>query len=135
MKKKIIILLLGLFIIYLPSCTYKEDKLSPVVSVRVVPYLEENYLEWSIKNYDEKDSLVFLDGNIMNYSIRQLSTQKLFSNEHSKSKDKYTLKPQDVYSEKVRLDDITDKGEYEATFWATTKENIKYQTIFIFKKK
>ncbi len=124
----ILIILIGL-ILY----TLKEHETSPVVSVTIVPHLKENYLEWRVKNYDEKDSIVFSDGNIMNYSIRQISSNKTFSNDQSKDKDTIILKPQKVYSKKVVLDEIDEKGEYEATFWAVTKDDITYKTVCTFK--
>ncbi len=135
MKKKVLVLILCLlFLICLSSCKRQENNSTPVVSVRVVTYLDKNYLEWSIKNYDKNNSILFKNGDITNFSIKHIATQKIFSNENTKAKDDYILKPQGVYREKISLEDLKDSGEYEADFWAKTDENIKYETIVIFNK-
>lgn len=118
MKKVCLFLASYLLIISLVACSSSKPE---TISARIVSHMEDNVLvslEWRIENKQEHRDLVFSDGNILQYTIEQNSSNKIFSD--YKETKTVILKPKEVYSKMIPIDKFKEKGSYDVTFWATT---------------
>lgn len=120
---KIILILLPVLIISLilfinPFDNSSEDY---VTNVKLQHSVDHNfhYFEWYVENYS-KTKLTYENGSIMNYVIRNTSSNKVYISKDDFSEN-IVLYNNDSFEKTVVISNLP-KGNYSVEFWAASSE-------------
>lgn len=80
-------------------------------------------LKWIVENRSKTSTVIFKEGDILNYEIRHTSSGKIYINDEKETKD-IILEPDESYETTIEFRDIPI-GHYVATFWADWNDDKK----------
>lgn len=127
MKKYYFLIFLIVMIILLgfTGCKEENEVETPniYVSLRNTTTDDIPSVKWIVENRSKTSTVIFKEGDILNYEIRHTSSGKTYTNDEEETED-IILKPDEIYEFTVELRDIPS-GHYEATFWANWNDDKK----------
>ncbi len=121
MKKIIFLFATILILITILGASYSNNNQKlPTISAKLITHNANtsiNALGWEVQNLSNQ-KITFVNGNIMNYKIKNIESNKTYLSSELKKNGTVSLKPNETYLTSVSLANIKEKGEYEVTFWA-----------------
>ena len=120
---KIILVLLPILIITLALFIkpFGDSCDGYITNVKLSHVIDQNshYFKWYVKNCSE-DKLTYEKGSIMNYIIRNTSSNKIYTFKY-KFKENIILYNNDFFEKTVVINNLP-KGNYSVEFWAASRE-------------
>ncbi len=115
-----LIVLLGLL-----GCKNENEDETPNIYVSLRHSTTDNIpsLTWIVDNRSKTSTVIFKDGDILNYEITHTSSGQKVTNDEKETKD-IILEPDEKYETTIEFRDIPI-GHYVATFWADWNDNRK----------
>lgn len=127
MKKYYLFIFLIFMIVLLgfTGCKKENEVETPIIyiSLRNTTTDDITSLKWIVENRSKTSTVIFKEGDILNYEIRHTSSGKIYTNDE-KETEEIILEPDNIYETTIELPDIPI-GHYVATFWADWNDDRK----------
>lgn len=101
----------------------EEETPNIYVSLRFSTTGNTQSLIWTVENRSKVSTVIFKEGDILNYEIRHTSSGKKYKSDEKETKD-IILEPDGIYETTIEFQDLVI-GHYETTFWANWNEDMK----------
>lgn len=107
------------------GCKKENEVETPIIyiSLRNTTTDDITSLKWIVENRSKTSTVIFKEGDILNYEIRHTSSGKIYTNDE-KETEEIILEPDNIYETTIELPDIPI-GHYVATFWADWNDDRK----------
>ncbi len=121
----IIVLISMIVLLGLTGCKNENEEEAPNIYVSLRHSTTDNIpsLTWIVKNRSRTSTIIFKEGNILNYKITHTNSGKIVTLDEKETND-IILEPDGSYETTIEFRDLSI-GHYEATFWADWNDDQK----------
>ena len=112
-------------ILGLTGCKNENEEEAPNIYVSLRHSTTDNIpsITWIVENRSKTSTVIFKEGDILNYEITHTSSGQIVTNDEKETKD-IILEPDEKYETTIKFRDI-HIGHYVATFWADCNDDRK----------
>lgn len=121
----LIVLLSMIVLLGLTGCKNEDEEVTPNIYVSLRHSTTDNIpsLTWIVENRSKTSTVIFKEGDVLNYEITHTSSGQIVTNDEKETKD-IILEPDESYETTIEFRDVPI-GHYAATFWADWNDDRK----------
>lgn len=120
-----VVLISMIVLLGLTGCKNEDEEEIPniYVSLRHSTIDDIPSLTWVVENRSKTSTVIFKEGDVLNYEIKHTNSGHIVTNDEKEAKD-IILEPDENFETTIELRDMPI-GNYVATFWANWNDNRK----------